>query len=169
MSGAGVMQIDMQTVRQLLDDHGAALLLYARQWHRSPEDALQEALIDLLRQSPPPHEPIAWLFTTIRRRAMNLARSEQRRVRHQRAAAAGRATWFVRAEDAPFEPGELERLLGQLPPLEREIVVSRVWGELSFEQVAALVGSSSSAVHRRYQRALARLGDMLNKQLGKSR
>ena len=162
-------KIDTQELRQLLDAHGAALMLYARQWYRAPEDALQEALIDLLRQTPAPHYPVAWLFTTIRRRALNLARAEQRRAKHQRQAAAERATWFLSNEDMPFEPGELERLLAQLPPLEREIVVARIWGELSFEQIAALIASSSSAVHRRYQRALEVLGNMLEGKIDKSR
>ena len=162
-------KIDTQELRQLLDAHGAALLLYARQWYRAPEDALQEALIDLLRQTPAPRYPVAWLFTTIRRRAMNLARGEQRRARHQRQAAAERAWWFVADDLAPFEPGELERLLTQLPPLEREIVVARIWGEVSFEQIAVLVARSSSAVHRRYQRALAVLGKVLDGKLDKSR
>ena len=42
------------------------------------EDALQEALIELLRQDPVPADPAAWLFKTVRRRAMNLARGERR-------------------------------------------------------------------------------------------
>ena len=149
--------------------HGAALLLYARQWYWVPEDALQEALIDLLRQAPVPRHPVAWLFTTIRRRAMNLARAEQRRTRHQRKAAAEQATWFLSDDDTPFEPGELERMLAQLPQLEREIVVARIWGELSFEQIAALVTRSTSAVHRRYQRALGVLGSMLDRKYDTSR
>ena len=47
-----------------------------------------------------------------------------------------------------FEPGELEPMLAELPRLEREIVVARIWGELSFEQIAELVERSTSAVHR---------------------
>jgi len=169
MGGTGVKAIDTQELRRLLDAHGAALLLYARQWYQAPEDALQEALIDLLRQVPAPQHPVAWMFTTIRRRAMNLARAEQRRAWHQREAAVQRATWFVTDDTTPFEPGELERTLAQLPQREREIVVARIWGELSFEQIAALVASSSSAVHRRYQRALAALGQVLDGRLDKSR
>ena len=41
--------------------------LYARQWCHAPDDALQEALIELLRQSPAPDNPVAWLYKTLRR------------------------------------------------------------------------------------------------------
>ena len=162
-------EIDTHALRQLLDAHGAALLLYARQWCRAPEDALQDALIDLLRQCPVPDHPVAWLFTTVRRRAVNLARAEGRRARHQRQAAAERPAWFVGDGASPFAAGELEAILARLPHLEREIVIARIWGELSFEQIAVLVARSSSAVHRRYWSAIAMLGNMLEGQLDKSR
>lgn len=79
-------RIDAQRIAELVDAHGAALGLYARQWCRAPEDALQEALTELLRQNPPPDHPVAWLYKTVRRRAMNLARAETRRAKHHRQA-----------------------------------------------------------------------------------
>ena len=151
------MRIPLPELKRLLETHSGALLLYARQWHRDPDDALQESLVELLRQDTVPDQPVAWLFTTIRRRAINLARAEQRRDRHQREAGAKRPAWFEERRDAPFESGELEALLQQLPHLEREIVVAHIWGGLSFQQIAELVDSSSSAVHRKYQRALQQL------------
>ena len=46
-----VEQIDTERLQQLIDSHGAALALYANQWCNAPEDALQEALIELLRHT----------------------------------------------------------------------------------------------------------------------
>lgn len=155
-------RIDTETLRRLIDAHGAALTLYARQWCRAPDDALQEALIDLLRQRPVPERPAAWLFKTVRRRAMNLARGERRRVEHHREAGRQREAWFVDDVDEAIDGETLERLIERLPPLEREIVVARIWGGLSFERIAELVETSSSSAHRRYRRALAMLGDMMN-------
>lgn len=40
---------------------------------------------------------------------------------------------------------------------ERELIVARVWGNLSFEQLGQLLGCSASSAHRRYQSALAKL------------
>ncbi|MHB8972060.1 MAG: RNA polymerase sigma factor [Pirellulaceae bacterium] len=162
-------QLDTHQLRQLLGAHGAALVLFARQWCQAPDDALQEALIDLLRQAPVPDCPVAWLFKTVRRKAMNLARAERRRAKYHRQAAQEREPWFLHDASTGFEPGELEPMLGELPQLEREIVVARIWGELSFEQIAELVERSTSAVHRRYERALALLGSMINGRRDRSR
>lgn len=168
--GSGhVTGIDARRIGELVDAHGAALALYARQWCRAPEDALQEALIDLLRQSPVPDHPVAWLYKTVRRRAMNLARAERRRAKHHRQACEQRESWFLPTDDMPGEHVDVETLLGRLPPLEREIVVARLWGELSYSQIAELVGRSTSAVHRRYQRAVVELGRIMDKQLEDSR
>lgn len=157
-------RIDAARLQELIDAHGAALVLYARQWCHAPDDALQEALIELLRQEPPPDHPAAWLFKTVRRRAMNLARGERRRAEHQRRAAETRHDWFVDGQDAAFGSDELTTMLDALPPLEREIVIARVWGELPFERIAELVDLSSSAAHRRYHRALSLLGGMIRGQ-----
>lgn len=54
-----MQRIDTERLQQLIDRHGAALTLYARQWCHAPEDALQEALIDLLRQDSVPDCPAA--------------------------------------------------------------------------------------------------------------
>lgn len=154
-------RIDTEALQSLIDSHGAALKLYARQWCSSPDDALQEALIELLRQNPAPDHPAAWLFKTIRHRAMNLARGERRRSEHHRQASQQRDEWFCDDKGLGLSSEELQEALAQLSDLEREIVVARIWGELPFERIAELVGSSSSTVHRRYRGALLRLQAML--------
>jgi RNA polymerase sigma factor (sigma-70 family) len=164
-----VTQTDAEQLRQLLDAHGAALMLYARQWCRAPDDALQEALIELLRQNPVPDNRVAWLYKTVRRRAMNLARGEDRRTKYHRRASQQRESWFLPADDTLDEPIDLEPFLAELPQLEREIVVARIWGALSFGQIAELVDRSTSSVHRRYQRALTELGKIITKQSADAR
>ena len=161
VGGERVNGIDGEQLQHLIDSHGAALALYARQWCRVPEDALQEALIDLLRQEPAPDDPGAWRFKTVRRRAMNLARGERRREQRQRRAGQERVAWFTN-EESDIDSEELTTMLERLPPLEREVVTARIWGELSFEQIADLTSMSSSAAHRRYHKALSLLGDMMN-------
>jgi RNA polymerase sigma-70 factor (ECF subfamily) len=156
-----VERFDAERLQRLIDAHGAALVLYARQWCHAPEDALQEALMELLRQQSPPNCPAAWLFKTVRRRAMNLARGERRRAKHHRRAGLKQEEWFLTAPDAEFNSEELAGMLERLPPLEREIVVARIWGELPFDRIADLVEISTSAAHRRYQHALSLLGDMI--------
>lgn len=161
-------RIDSEWLRQVIDAHGAAMTLYARQWCNAPEDALQQALVDLVRQQRVPEQPVAWLFQAVRRRAMNWARGERRRAEYHRRASEGQEGWFLEDRNPAIDPEELEGMLCRLPALEREIVVARIWGELSFEQIAVLVGVSTSAAHRRYQKALSLLGDMMNETLNPS-
>ncbi|MCA9144858.1 MAG: sigma-70 family RNA polymerase sigma factor [Planctomycetaceae bacterium] len=157
-----VERLDTEALQTLIDSHGAALELYARQWYHSPDDALQEALIELLRQNAGPDQPVAWLFKTIRHRAMNLARGERRRSEHHRQASQQRDEWFSEDNNLGFESEELQEAISRLPDLEREIVVARIWGELSFEQIAGVVDTSSSSAHRRYRSALQSLHEMLD-------
>lgn len=123
---------------------------------------MQEALIELLRQDPLPDNVAAWLYTTVRRRAMNLARADGRRTKHHNQAAQERESWFLPAEDDFDSSVDYEALLARLPRLEREIVVARIWGKRSFAEIAELVEQPISTVHRRYQRALADLEHMIH-------
>ncbi|HUG70213.1 MAG TPA: sigma-70 family RNA polymerase sigma factor [Pirellulaceae bacterium] len=157
-----VERIDTEALQTLIESHGAGLALYARQWCNAPEDALQEALIELLRQNPVPDHPVAWLFKTIRYRAINLTRGERRRDEHHRQASEQRDAWFMADKEPGFNSEELQEVLSRLPDLEREIVVARIWGELPFERIADLVHISSSSVHRRYRGALLLLHEMLD-------
>src|SRR5262249_25427490 len=56
---------------------------------------------------------------------------------------------------------EATRLLADLPLEQREVVVARIWGGLTFEDVARLAGCSLPTAHRRYQAALAALRERL--------
>lgn len=117
--------------------------------------------MSLIRQTHPPDNPPAWLFKTVRHKAMNLARSEIRRAQHQQQAAAGRDAWFDESHDRQIVAEELEAALAQLPSLQRQIVVMHVWGELTFEQIAEVVEQSASTTHRHYHRALGTMSEML--------
>ncbi len=132
-------------------------MLYARQWCANPDDALQDALIDLANQTTNPRDPVGWLFKTVRCKAINQARSEQRRTKYQQLAAQQRDGWFHFDPGGSVDAAGIEALLVELPDLEREIVVARIWGDLSFEQIAELVDRSLSFVYRRYQQALSDL------------
>ncbi|MCA9214123.1 MAG: sigma-70 family RNA polymerase sigma factor [Planctomycetales bacterium] len=148
-------------IRHLIDRHGASLVLYARQWCRNPDDAVQEALIALVQETPSPNDPTAWLFKVTKRKAMNLARADQRRTKHHQDAARWTDSWFDAKHDQRLIADEAERALEQLTEIERQIVVARIWGELTFEQIASLVDMSSSAVHRHFHLALDTMSALL--------
>ena len=53
------------------------------------------------------------------------------------------------------------RALEQLPPEQREVIVARLWGGLSFEQIAAVAGCSASTAFRRYEAGIEALRRLL--------
>ncbi len=165
--------ISPELLGRLLDEQGGALALFAAQWTDAADDCVQEALIELARQRPVPDSPVAWLFRVVRNRAISRARSARRRERHESLVgrlklhdAEGRAgdgrTGDGREGEAPAEPEEVAIALETLPGELREVVVARTWGGLGFEQIAALVGCSTSTAHRRYEAGLAALRERLD-------
>ena len=154
------LPVDATLIGDLLDRHGAALELYASQWTQSPEDAVQEALVELARRLQPPEHIVAWLYRVTRNRAMNAARSARRRTFHEQVAA---QTTFEQRQQ-PLD--ELDRLslpeaLETLNDEDREVVVLRIWSELTWQQIAELIETSSSSAQRRYAAALEKLKQVL--------
>jgi len=152
-----------EPLKRLYDRHAPALRLYARTWCRSPDDALQEAMIELANQSEMPSEPVAWLYQAVRFRAMNLHRSERRRQEREQVVADQKQPFFVEDPTSDLDVAGLEAALQRLTDLNREIVVARIWGELSFQQIADLTNLSSSSVHRHYRDSLEELKHYLDK------
>jgi len=153
--------IGPEMLARLMDAHGPALALYARQWCQIPEDVVQEAFLELIRQDAAPAHPVAWLYRVVRNRAISAARSASRRDRRETAAAHRSESWFMPAAEAPLDAATAARLLDELPIDQRETIVARVWGGLGFEQIAELTGTSVSTAHRRYQAGLAALRERL--------
>jgi RNA polymerase sigma factor (sigma-70 family) len=146
---------------RLLDAHAAGLTLYARQWCAAPEDAVQEAFLKLSARTESPPDVAAWLYAVTRNLARTAGRCERRRRRHETAAARPER-WFAATEGAGLDADTAARALAVLPPEEREAVVARIWGGLSFEQIGQLLGSSAATAHRRFTAGLALLRERLN-------
>ncbi|MEM8733219.1 MAG: RNA polymerase sigma factor [Planctomycetota bacterium] len=161
--------MQQEQLQELFHELSAALVLYARQWCQAPDDAVQEAFVELFRTQTPPDSPRAWLYTTTRRRAQNIARSDQRRRKHHEQADRERRQsesdemWF-QATDTSLVAVEVAEALEHLPNDQRELLVARVWGELSFDELASLMQCSVSSAHRRYRAALASLKQILTHQ-----
>jgi RNA polymerase sigma factor (sigma-70 family) len=153
--------VDPVRLARLLDEQGPVLELFARQWCRSPGDIVQEAFLQLVRQPTWPENVVAWLYTVVRNRAITANRAEQRRTRHETQAAEQSTEWFVQQEAGVLDVDTATEALASLPLDEREVIVAHLWGGLSFEEVAQLVGTSSSTAHRRYQSGLAHLREKL--------
>lgn len=148
--------VDATLIAEMLDRHGAALALYARQWTSAADDCVQEALVELARQPTAPENPAAWLYRVVRNRALNAARADRRRIVHEQSAAQARAARKTHEVDAAEAAG-LNDSLATLDAAAREIVVLRVWGGLAWQEIAELVGGSKSTAQRTYVQALEQL------------
>jgi RNA polymerase sigma factor (sigma-70 family) len=153
---------------RLLDAHAAGLTLYARQWCSAPEDAVQEAFLKLASRSPPP-DTVGWLYAVTRNLARTAGRSERRRRRHEAVAAGRNPGWFAPTEGVGVDAEAAAAALNGLPPEEREAVIARIWGGLSFEQIGTLLGSSPATAHRRFTAGLALLRERLTESCPNSR
>src|SRR5438876_12030553 len=73
-----------------LDEHGAALVLFARQWvwcRADPEDVVQEGFVRFWRTRERARDPAAYLYACVRNCALHWQRSGMRRSRREEAAA----------------------------------------------------------------------------------
>lgn len=154
-------QLDPQQLEQLITEHGAALELFAAQWSRVPQDVVQEAFLELVRQRRAPDNPLAWLYRVVRNRAISDRRSHDRRRRRESVVAAERSSWFTSSRWSPAEMEEVTAALQGIEAELREVVIARIWGGLSFQQIAEMLSTSNSTAHRRYEAGLVKLRERL--------
>lgn len=145
---------------RLVDQHAAALVLYARQWCAIPEDVVQDAFLKLVSQRRSPDQPVPWLYRVVRNTAISAVRSQRRRGRHEGAVAVQSRAWFLPSLDG-LDVQSATEALEHLPPEQRETIVAHLWGGLTFEQIATVTGTSSSTAHRTYVTGLTALRERL--------
>lgn len=136
------------------------LVLFARQWVRSvadAEDIVQEAFVRFWRKQHPIGNR-ALLFATVRSIAFDLLRRDARRAR--------RETDAMLDTDAVIEPQfetdnesrqALAAAVDRLPTEQREVLVLKIWNELTFADIGTVLGISQNTAASRYRYALAAL------------
>jgi RNA polymerase sigma-70 factor (ECF subfamily) len=146
--------LDHDSLSRLLDEHSAALVLYAQQLCAAPEDVVQEAFIRLMRQRPSPDNVVGWLYRVVRNEAVSASRRAMRRTRHEAAAGARRESWFKPSPGDALDAAAAVAALEALPRAEREVIVLRLWSALSLDEIAEVIETSTSTAHRRYENGL---------------
>jgi RNA polymerase sigma-70 factor (ECF subfamily) len=148
-----------------LEAHGAALVLLARQWVGSQadaEDVVQEAFVRCWRSRERVEDPIAYLYASVRRCALDWLRARGRQQRREAAVACPESEPML---TSPAEAEErrvaIEAALRQLPESQAEVVVMKIWGGLTLPQIAAALDVSANTVSSRYRYALAKLREHL--------
>jgi len=168
--------------RAWIEEHGPRLLLFARQQTRSQEDAqdiLQDALVklvDKLRTGEFVGGQESWLpylYTAIRRLAIDLSRREDRRKRREDTVSTDAEViqrdafhpWFESGASDDETRVQLEESLKELPPKFAEVIVMKIWGEQTFAQIGEALGISQNTAASRYRYGL----EALKRSLGGAR
>jgi RNA polymerase sigma-70 factor, ECF subfamily len=168
--------------REWLEEFGPKLLLFARQQTRSPQDAedvLQDAIVKLvekIRNNEFVGDSEAWqpyLYTTIRRLAIDLSRRDDRRKRREDVASIedGEAhleafhPWFESESSDDETRIQLEEKLKELPEKFSEVIIMKVWGERTFAEIGEILDISQNTAASRYRYGL----EALKKSLGSAR
>jgi RNA polymerase sigma-70 factor (ECF subfamily) len=158
----------MQTARSetaeielLYRQHGSALLLFATAvaGERSrAQDAVHQVFLKLLeaRSLNGVQDTKAYLFTSVRNAILNDIRA-----RRSDAALEDKAAWFDPPNRDYSGEQNLRRALNALPDDQRQATILHVWGELTFAQVAEVLGISANTAASRYRYALAKLREAM--------
>jgi RNA polymerase sigma-70 factor (ECF subfamily) len=144
----------------LIDTHAAALVLYARQWCAAPEDVVQAAFAKLAALGTLPDDPAAWLYRVVRNAAIDAGKADRRRQRREQAVARP-VRWFAEPQIDGLDAAAAVTALEALPADQREVIVARLWGGMTLQQVADVTGCSVSSAHRRYESGIAALRERL--------
>ena len=136
------------------------LVLFARQWTRSAadaEDVVQEAFVRFWRKQ---HDIAnrGLLYATVRSIALDFLRRDSRRARRESAAIADVDQTVPPAFEIDDESQrQLVAALNLLPNEQREVLVMKIWNELTFAEIASVLEISQNTAASRYRYALAAL------------
>jgi len=153
------MPLAAEQLAGLIDSHAAILQVWTRSRTPHWEDVVQEAFCRLATVEPAPEQPKSWLFTVCKNLAEKANRSEVRRGKRDAARAHPEA--FVGNPTETLEQSETLAAVETLEAAFKEILVARIWGGLSWEEIGQLAGVSAATAFRRYETALKQLRELL--------
>lgn len=145
------------------DRHGPALLLFARQLTTSlaeAEDAVHDGFVRYWKNRGRVEHDLAYLYRSIRSAALDQRRSADRRDQRERGRACSDRSgvpepWQRAARDESEQ--RLRDVIAKLGQPLREVLVMKVWGGLTFDQIAEAVAIPRSTAAARYSAAIKAL------------
>jgi RNA polymerase sigma-70 factor (ECF subfamily) len=159
------MADDSDDWRDWFDAHGAALVLLARQIvadRAEAEDVVQEAFIRFWRSRASVADPVAYLFACVKHCALDWQRSRRRQGRRdQQAARPEMQPMFIGSVEQHERRAAIEDALRELPAEQAEVLVLKIWGELTFPQIAEALDIPPNTAASRYRYAIAKLRESL--------
>jgi RNA polymerase sigma-70 factor (ECF subfamily) len=144
--------------------HGPRLLLFARQWgggHAEAQDIMQEASVRFWQVRDRARAPAAYMYACVRKCALESRRSGRRRERREQAAIRERPAYVEAAFEVLPEKDEFRRsveaALERLPEEQRQVLVLKIWGELTLEQIGQVMEVSPNTAASRFRYGLTAL------------
>jgi RNA polymerase sigma factor (sigma-70 family) len=131
------------------------------------EDAVHEAFVRLCQKTDRPQESLAaYVFAAVRNSAIDCRRRHNRHssLTEHVFAGIGEAGNSERSSDVG--PDRLEQLRTRLEELEepaREIIVMKIFGGLTFDEIGRVTSTPGATVATRYRRALLKLEEQLRR------
>ncbi len=162
-----------ESIAALFDEHADALKRRAR-WvlgsDADADDAVQEVMLTLL-EAPnllAPVERVAgWLLTLVRRRAIDIFRSETRRRRREGGEAVVELLAGADDLEANLERDELARAIAEavreLPGPQREVLVANAFEGATFRELSESSGIPMGTLMARKKRAVDRVRERLRR------
>ena len=153
-------KLSAEEVRRLYDQHGPALVAYARGFlpdAAAAEDVVHQVFLRLLSaELTMPDAPVAYVYRAVRNAALNARRNGLRLVELD-----PQSSIFRHRGGNREAALALERALAELPEEQREVVVMRVWSGLTLEEIAAATTTPLNTAASRYRYALEKLREKL--------
>ena len=140
----------------VFDAHAATLILFARQWldRAAAEDVVQDVFVSLMSQRRSPDNPRAWLYKAVRNAAISHARSASRRSKREMRLAEQRTEFFESGADDLIDASAAQEAMESLPQEQREVIVMRLWAQMTLAEIAEVTGEAVSTLFSRYRSGL---------------
>jgi len=152
------VKLDREQIRQLYEQHGRGLIAYACAFlpgFASAEDVMHQVFERLLRGNLEIQgSPVPYLYRAVRNAALNDIRNRSRDVELDGA--------WLESPPGMEEAGiVLQSVLRALPLEQREAITLRVWGQMTFDEIAATLAIPPKTAESRYRYGLMKLRDQL--------
>ena len=137
-----------------MESQGDVFFFFARQQTRTEADAkdlTQHVLTEVWQRTGGVIPDKALVFSMLRRRAIDVGRSKDRRSRRELEFFETGESWFVPNFGERDAVVHLEQALRGLSRDLREVVVLRIWGDLTFPEIAEMTGVSVPTATSRFR------------------
>lgn len=132
------------------------------------EDVVQETFIKLFKSWKKEFEPSpqisSWLYRVAHNQAIDMIRKENRRINHQKNKSEyDKIDLELRQKDSDISDKALAaaELLNQLDPLERQLVILKVYEKKTYNEISEITGLSSGNVGYKLHHIMKKMANKL--------